>query len=87
MTYQQITIFYELVNKSRIYDEDSRKSAAHYKSLHDKKGKGKFRGKSYYGKKKDGDGKKTSGEDLTLLSSASYVVLRDIVLPSVLRAM
>ncbi|XP_050876840.1 uncharacterized protein LOC127080566 [Lathyrus oleraceus] len=60
MPYQQITRFYELVNKSRIYDEDSRESAAHYKSLHDKKGKGKFREKSYDGKKKAGDGKKTS---------------------------
>ncbi|XP_050908621.1 uncharacterized protein LOC127122305 [Lathyrus oleraceus] len=45
-----------------IYDEDSRESAAHYKSLHDKKGKRKFLGKSYDGKKKDGDGKKPSGE-------------------------
>ncbi|XP_050897099.1 uncharacterized protein LOC127103906 [Lathyrus oleraceus] len=40
--YQQITRFSELVNKSMIYDEDSRESVAHYKSLHDKKGKGKF---------------------------------------------
>ncbi|XP_050885288.1 uncharacterized protein LOC127088774 [Lathyrus oleraceus] len=39
MGYQQITRFYELVNKSRIYDEDSRGNAAHYKSLHDKKEK------------------------------------------------
>ncbi|XP_050897940.1 uncharacterized protein LOC127104837 [Lathyrus oleraceus] len=61
MSYQQITRFYELVNKSRIYDEDSRESAAHYKSLDDKKGKGKFQGKSYDGKKKDGHGKKQSG--------------------------
>ncbi|XP_050908915.1 uncharacterized protein LOC127122658 [Lathyrus oleraceus] len=61
MGYQQITIFCELVNKSRIYDENSRDSSAHYKSLHDKKGKGQFRGKPYYGKKKSGDGKKPSG--------------------------
>lgn len=61
MGYQQITRFSELVNKSGIYDEDNRESAAHYKSLHDKKGKGKFRGKSYDGKKKAGDGKKSSG--------------------------
>ncbi|XP_050877514.1 uncharacterized protein LOC127081284 [Lathyrus oleraceus] len=61
MGYQQITKFYELVNKSKIYDEDSRESAAHYKSLHDKKGKGQFRGKPYDGKKKAGDGKKPSG--------------------------
>ncbi|XP_050916427.1 serine/arginine-rich splicing factor RS2Z33-like [Lathyrus oleraceus] len=61
MGYQKITIFYELVNKSRIYDEDSRESVAHYKSLYDKKGKGQFRGKSYDGKKKVGDGKKPSG--------------------------
>ncbi|XP_058757858.1 uncharacterized protein LOC131631093 [Vicia villosa] len=37
--YQKITRFAELVNKSRIYDVDSRESAAHYKSLSDKKGK------------------------------------------------
>ncbi|XP_050914665.1 uncharacterized protein LOC127129553 [Lathyrus oleraceus] len=43
---QQITRFSELVNKSRIYDEDSRESVAHYKS--------------YDGKKKAGDGKKPS---------------------------
>ncbi|XP_050916550.1 uncharacterized protein LOC127131679 [Lathyrus oleraceus] len=61
MGYQQITIFYELVNKSRIYDEDSRESVAHYKSLHDKKGKRQSRGKPYDGKKKVGDGKKPSG--------------------------
>ncbi|XP_050889646.1 uncharacterized protein LOC127094932 [Lathyrus oleraceus] len=59
--YQQITRFSELVNKSRIYDEDSRESVAHYKSLHDKKGKGQFRGKSYDCKKKAGNGKKPSG--------------------------
>lgn len=60
MGYQQITRFSELVNKSRIYDEDNHESVTHYKSLHDKKGKGKFRGKSYDGKKKAGDGKKSS---------------------------
>ncbi|XP_050889202.1 uncharacterized protein LOC127094404 [Lathyrus oleraceus] len=59
--YQQITRFFELVNKSRIYDEDIRESVSHYKSLHDKKGKWKFRGKSCDGKKKAGDGKKPSG--------------------------
>ncbi|XP_050897795.1 uncharacterized protein LOC127104662 [Lathyrus oleraceus] len=57
---QKITRFSELVNKSEIYDKESRESDAHYKSLHDKKGKGKFRGKSYDGKKKVGDGKKSS---------------------------
>ncbi|XP_050895188.1 uncharacterized protein LOC127101788 [Lathyrus oleraceus] len=46
---------------SRIYDKDSRESDAHYKSLHDKKGKWQFRRKTYYGKKKVGDGKKPSG--------------------------
>ncbi|XP_058756227.1 uncharacterized protein LOC131629458 [Vicia villosa] len=35
-----ITRFTELVNKSRIYDEDSRESVARYKSLNDQKGKG-----------------------------------------------
>ncbi|XP_050909496.1 serine/arginine-rich splicing factor RS2Z32-like [Lathyrus oleraceus] len=53
--------FSELVNKSRIYDEDSRESVAHYKSLHDKKGKEESRGKLYDGKKKASDGKKSSG--------------------------
>ncbi|XP_050920294.1 uncharacterized protein LOC127137931 [Lathyrus oleraceus] len=61
MGYQQIMRFSELVNKSMIYDDDSRESVAHYKSLRDKKGKGKFQGKSYDGKKKVGDGKKPSG--------------------------
>ncbi|XP_050875669.1 uncharacterized protein LOC127079312 [Lathyrus oleraceus] len=61
MGYQQIMRFSKLVNKSRIYDEDNRESVAHYKSLHDKKGKGQFRGKPYDGKKKAGDGKKSSG--------------------------
>ena len=66
MGYQQITRFPELVNKSRIYDEDSRDNVAYYKALHDKKGKGKFRGKSYVtsadkGKQKAGDDKKPSG--------------------------
>ncbi|XP_050915059.1 uncharacterized protein LOC127130017 [Lathyrus oleraceus] len=61
MGYQQITGFSELINKSRIYDEDRCESAAHYKFLHDKKGKGKFQGKSYDGKKKAGDGKNPSG--------------------------
>ncbi|XP_050909266.1 uncharacterized protein LOC127123043 [Lathyrus oleraceus] len=44
MGYQKITRFSELVNKSMIYDEDSHESVAHYKSLHDKKGKGKLQG-------------------------------------------
>ncbi|XP_050888793.1 uncharacterized protein LOC127093949 [Lathyrus oleraceus] len=48
-------------NTVQKFDEDSRESDAHYKSLHDKKGKGKFRGKLYNGKKKAGDGKKPSG--------------------------
>ncbi|XP_050917840.1 uncharacterized protein LOC127135066 [Lathyrus oleraceus] len=61
MGYQQITRFSELVNKSRIYDEDNHESVAHYKSLHDKKGKGKFRWNPYDGKKKVGDGKKSCG--------------------------
>ena len=40
--YQQIACFSELVNKSRIYDEDSRESSAYYKSLHERKRKGQF---------------------------------------------
>ncbi|XP_050896302.1 serine/arginine-rich splicing factor RS2Z33-like [Lathyrus oleraceus] len=61
MGYQQITRFSELVNKSRIYDGDSHENVSHYKSLHDKKRKGQFRGKLYDGKKKADDGKKSSG--------------------------
>ncbi|XP_058725950.1 uncharacterized protein LOC131597260 [Vicia villosa] len=45
--YQQITRFTELVNKRRIYDEDSRESASHYKSSNDGKGNGPYRGKPY----------------------------------------
>ncbi|XP_058764801.1 uncharacterized protein LOC131638266 [Vicia villosa] len=41
--YQQITHFAELVNKSRIYDEDSRESASHYKASNEGKGKGQYR--------------------------------------------
>ena len=52
MGYQQITWFSELVNKNMIYNEDSWYSAAYYKVLHDKKGKGKFRGNPYAGKGK-----------------------------------
>ncbi|XP_050889039.1 uncharacterized protein LOC127094223 [Lathyrus oleraceus] len=48
-------------NTVQRFDEDNRESAAHYKSLHDKKGKGQFRGKPYDVKKKVGDGKKPSG--------------------------
>ncbi|XP_050896449.1 uncharacterized protein LOC127103225 [Lathyrus oleraceus] len=65
--YQQIRRYVELVNKSRIYDEDSRSRSAYYKSISEKKGNGKFRGKPYVtpvdkGKQKASDGKKTSGE-------------------------
>ncbi|XP_058726149.1 uncharacterized protein LOC131597469 [Vicia villosa] len=61
--YQQITRFAELVNKSRIFDVDSRESASHYKSLSDKNGKGKFCGKPYGDKRKEkvGCDKKSNG--------------------------
>ncbi|XP_050908927.1 uncharacterized protein LOC127122669 [Lathyrus oleraceus] len=64
--YQQIRKYAELVNKSRIYDEDSRARSAHYKSISEKKGNGQFRGKPYVtpadkGKQKTSDGKNTSG--------------------------
>ncbi|XP_058772200.1 uncharacterized protein LOC131646046 [Vicia villosa] len=36
ISYQQIARFSELVNKSRIYDEDSRDSTAYFKSLNEK---------------------------------------------------
>ncbi|XP_058766068.1 uncharacterized protein LOC131639602 [Vicia villosa] len=59
--YQQITRFTELVNKSRIYDEDIRESASHYKAMNEKKFQ--FRGKLYdgKGKQKACNGKKPSG--------------------------
>ncbi|XP_058758294.1 uncharacterized protein LOC131631515 [Vicia villosa] len=59
--YQQITRFTELVNKSRIYDEDIRESASHYKAMNEKKFQ--FRGKPYdgKGKQKACNGKKPSG--------------------------
>ncbi|XP_058759241.1 uncharacterized protein LOC131632510 [Vicia villosa] len=59
--YQQITRFAELVNKSRIYDEDIRESGSHYKAMNEKKGQ--FCGKPYdgKGKQKAGNGKKPSG--------------------------
>ena len=61
--YQQIARFAELVNKSRIYNEDSRESVSYYKNLNDRKGKGQFRGKSYDDKRKQQAGycKKSSG--------------------------
>ncbi|XP_058782997.1 uncharacterized protein LOC131657641 [Vicia villosa] len=53
----------KFVNKNRIYDEDSRDSASHYKYLNDKKGKGQIRGKPYAdkGKQKAGYDRKPSG--------------------------
>jgi hypothetical protein len=59
--YQQITRFTKLVNKSRIYDEDSRESASYYKNVNDRKGKGQFHGKPYEHKKKASAGKNSSG--------------------------
>ncbi|XP_058763062.1 uncharacterized protein LOC131636474 [Vicia villosa] len=56
--YQQITRFTELVNKSRIYDKDSRESASHYKAMNEKKGQ--YHGKPYDNKKKAGFGGKPS---------------------------
>src|ERR1051325_8089341 len=63
--YKQITRFAELVNKSTIYDEDSRKSASYYKNVNDRKGKGQFRGNPYDNKKKSSSGKKPSGGSST----------------------
>lgn len=45
--YQYIRRYVELVNKSRIYDENSKIASTHYKSLSEKKGKGQFRGNPY----------------------------------------
>ncbi|XP_058741077.1 uncharacterized protein LOC131613423 [Vicia villosa] len=58
----EITRFVELVNKSQIYDEDSRDSASHYKSSNDGKRKGQYLGKPYDDKKqKSGYGENPSG--------------------------
>ena len=86
--YQQIARFSELVNKSRIYDEDSMESASYYKSLNDKKRKGQFRGKPYVspnekGKQKEGYDISRVGEELTLQLDVTGVVLKEIILLSV----
>ena len=47
MGYQEIRQFSVLVNKSRIYDEDSKAHFTHYRNLGDKKGKGQYIGKPY----------------------------------------
>lgn len=79
--YQQITRFTKLVNKSRIYDEDSRESASVYKSL---KGKNQDQGKPYDDKRRQSSvGKKPSGEYLLFHLSASNMVWKAIVLRSV----
>src|SRR4030043_2395549 len=62
--YQQIKVFAELVNKCRIFDEDSRARASYYKKVNDKKGKGQERGKPYgraAGKGKTNGGSSSSG--------------------------
>jgi len=45
--YQEIHQFSMLVNKCRIYDEDSRARSTYYKSINDKKSKGQDRRKPY----------------------------------------
>ena len=45
--YQKIRQFLVLVNKSRIFYEDSKARFTHYKNLSEKKGNGRFRGKPY----------------------------------------
>ncbi|XP_050916310.1 uncharacterized protein LOC127131432 [Lathyrus oleraceus] len=45
--YQEINQFLVLVNKCRIYDEDSRAISAHYKSDTDKKSESRYYGKPY----------------------------------------
>ncbi|CAI8600605.1 unnamed protein product [Vicia faba] len=71
MGYKQIMRFPELVNKSRIYDENSRESTSHYKSLSDKRGKGQFRGKPYADK-----GKQKSGYDRKLSGGGAHTLIR-----------
>ncbi|XP_058761676.1 uncharacterized protein LOC131635094 [Vicia villosa] len=75
--YQQITRFIELVNKSRIYNGDSRESASHYNSLNDRKGKGQYRRKPYNDKKKQKTsygGKPSGGRASTLIKCYKYGV-------------
>jgi hypothetical protein len=61
--YQEIRQFSVLVNKCRIYDEDSRARSTYYKSISDKKGKGQDRGKPYMSPADKGVEKVTSGNE------------------------
>jgi hypothetical protein len=64
--YQEIRVFSVLVNRCRIYDEDSRARSTYYKNISDKKSKGQDRGKPYMasadkGKEEVTGGSKQSG--------------------------
>ena len=64
--YLHICQFPELVNKCRIFDQDSRDKASYFKNYNEKKGKNQDRGKSYAapadkGRQRAYDKKKPSG--------------------------
>src|SRR3954463_3668610 len=83
--YQRILRFTDLVDCSRIYEEDNLKlKSSHSRELVDKKGKKPMdRGKPYgRGNYKAGSWKKPSGGALVLLLSALSVENRDIVFTS-----
>lgn len=86
--YREIRRFLELVNKCIIYDEDSRVRSSHYKSLSEKRGRRLNCEKLYSvlankGKQRILDGRRPSGGGLLLLSSATDVVVQDIMLMNV----
>jgi hypothetical protein len=68
--YQQIRQFSSLVTACRIYEDDSKKRASHYKAVSEKKGRDQSRGKPYSlhtdkEKQEKGTGEKeASGEDV-----------------------
>ena len=79
--YQEIRQFPILVNKCRIYDQDTRAKSSFYKSYNDKKEKNQDRGKSYSapadkGKQKVLMRRSQVGEELSLLSSDLSMVIK-----------
>lgn len=60
--YQEVLRFLVLVNKCKLFYEDSKAKSSYYKNLSEKKGKGKFRGKSYVTPTNKGKQEATSKE-------------------------
>ena len=78
------------MNKSRIYDEDSKARSAHYKSVNERKGKRQYRGEPYVTPVDRGNirvlkAKGQVGEIRTFLRHATIVVSQDIASLSVRR--